>query len=115
MQNGEINWRWDGGKSRRQVVSVGLKITKEFRKGLRFCKAKKSFLCHSCQEKKPKGIRFVGGAWEKICIDCVEEWVDESKKTMEEITERLDGIKVELSENKDRWRKEQILGAIEGE
>lgn len=114
LETGKYTWKRNNGKWIKVGRSAGLHLTEAFRKGLSFHKARISFNCRSCEEQRPKNTRYLGGEWEKICVDCVMEWIKESEKTMKEITQMLYERKFELSENKEKWRKEQILGALEG-
>lgn len=115
MKNGEVRWRWDANTRRgcREIDKIGLKITEAFRNGLFFHKARVSFECHGCGKNKPKRTRYLCNNYNKICSDCALEWIKKSKETMQEIIGMFEDRKVELFENKDKWRKEQILGAIE--
>jgi len=114
MENGKIEWGHDGNKWGRKKVLMGLQMTEAFKKGLNFHKARVSFGCWGCDTNKPKRTRYLSNSYNKICIDCAMEWLKESEKTMQRIATMLYERKIELSENKDKWRKEQILGAIEG-
>ena len=114
LETNRYNWGYDSnGKWVREEAKLGLQITESFRKGLKFIKARISFNCCVCDTKKPKNTRYLGCQWEKVCVDCVMEWIDGSEDTINEIKQMLYERKEELSVNKDKWKKEQILGAIE--
>lgn len=92
---------------------IGLQLTETFRKSLNFHKARNSFRCSSCDIEKPKNTRYLGNDnWNRICMDCVDKWIDSSFETLKEIVSILEKDRVELLANKDKWRREAILGAV---
>lgn len=114
MKNGDNRWGYNDDKWSRDSISIGLQMTESFRKGLNFHKAGVSFKCWCCDEQKPKNTRYLCNGYIKVCVDCALKWIEESEKTMDNIKQMLWERKVELAENKKKWKKEQILGALEG-
>ncbi len=99
----EYEWR---------CVWNGLVPTNTFLNSFVFKKANKPFVCGICKKEKPKNTRYVGNNWVKVCCDCSSEWIKNSKFALQEIEVLLDEGKKDLELNKDKWRKEMIIGAL---
>jgi len=106
-------WDRDNNRFHREIIKNGLQITEAFRKGLNFHKAGVSFYCRLCDKTRPKGTRYLCKKYENVCVDCATKWIEGSEETLNEIMKMLSERKSELAENESKWRKEQILGAIE--
>ncbi len=117
MENGKIHWGYIKGKWCKNIIRTGLQLTVSFEKGLKFHKAGVPFGCICCNKQKPKGTRYLSHSWNKVCSDCAMVWIKESVKTFNNAIGMLNERKVELSDEKKikKWRKEMILGALEGE
>lgn len=115
IENGIFKWKREGDKWVKELIFSGLNLTESFRNGLRFHKANISFKCGECQEQKSKNTRYLGEYYEKICVDCAIKWIEGSIKTFNEAIGLLREAEEDLSINKEKWRREQILGAIIGD
>ncbi len=115
LENGEVHYQRTSNGWKVIRREIGLKPTATLYKGLVFHKASLSFECNHCREKKPKNTRYLCGDYEKICVDCAVEWIEVSIKTFNELIDTLNQSKDQLLNNTDKWKKEQILGALIGE
>lgn len=116
VESNGFKWKKDKetGDWYKDKLQIGLHLTDTFEKALNFHKARLPFKCGCCDKNKPKRSRYLGREWDKICIDCAVDWINESQKTFNETIKVLEERKVELAENIDKWKKEMILGALEG-
>ena len=108
--------RYDYSKNyythKRIVEWNGLVACKTFLNNLTFTKANKTFKCVVCGKDKSKNTRYVGGYYEKVCINCFPEWVDNSIKALQEMIWLLEKQKEDLKLNEKKWNKEMIIGSL---
>ncbi len=90
----------------------GLIPTNQFWKDLKLRKSQRGFKCSCCDKELPKGTKYIGSTYEKICFCCFTEWIKNSNKTLLNIQERFKEIKEELNTNKDRWERELIINNL---
>ena len=107
-------WKWNSEEERynSRIIWNGLSASNSFLNGLSFTKCNIPFNCKICGKTKPKSTRYVGDNFRKICCDCTSEWVDNSIKTLQEMEMLLKKSKQNLKLNKDKWRKEMLIGAL---
>jgi hypothetical protein len=91
----------------------GLNPKKQFYENIRIKKANTEFECHICAKKRGKGFRYIGNNWNKICHHCLEQWTENSAKTIKDILAIINNINKDLKENKAKWEKEAIVGALD--
>ena len=96
-----------------QIFWNGLSPSLTFLDTFRFKKANKSFRCCICKKEKPKSTRYLGQRYEQVCCDCSLEWIENSKKALQEMEMLLEESKENLKLNKKKWRKEMIFGALQ--
>ncbi len=96
----------------RRVLWNGLNASNTFLNSLSFSRANKPFTCVICNKEKPKNTRYLGDNYQKICSDCAPEWIENSFKALQEMEMLLKKSKENLKLNKDKWRKEMIVGAL---
>ena len=105
-------WKRVGEKWELVETSKGLSPTKTFLGGFSFRKARNSFTCCLCRCEKPKNTRYLGGQYSKICSDCAVEWIENSLKSLENMKNLLKESKKNFELNKDKWKREMILGGL---
>ena len=91
----------------------GLVASKTFLSNLVFKRANKSFECIICKKEKPKGTRYLGDGWKRVCCDCSLEWIENSKKELQKMDNLLNKAKDSFKLNEIKWRKEMLIGALE--
>jgi len=96
----------------RELLWNGLIASNAFLNCLSFSKANKSFKCVICDKEKPKNTRYLGESYRRVCSDCAFEWIENSVKALQEMEMLLKKSKENLKLNKDKWRKEMIVGAL---
>jgi len=107
----EYNYN-EGGEYRSVLTKGHLVATPKFLKNLSFTRAREPFRCAICDKNKPKYTRALGDNWNRICIDCANEWIEKSIQHLKEIQDILKGSKKELKLNEKEWRREMLLGAL---
>ena len=112
MYENKYEWNSETGEYRTRLICNGLSISNTFLDIFRFKKANKSFRCNICGKEKPKNTRYLGGNYDRVCCDCSPEWFENSKKALQEMEMLLEKSKKDLKLNKDKWRKEMILGSL---
>ncbi len=96
----------------RRTIWNGLNASNTFLNSLNFSKANIPFKCKICDKQKPKNTRYLGDSYQRICSDCAPEWIENSVKALQEMEMILNETKENLKLNKDKWRKEMIVGAL---
>ncbi len=97
---------------KRELLWSGLIASNTFLNNLSFSRANLSFKCRICDKEKPKNTRYLGDNYQKICSDCAPEWIENSFKALQEMEMILKKSKENLKLNKEKWRKEMIIGAL---
>ncbi len=96
----------------RRTIWSGLVASNTFLNNLSFSRANILFKCLICNKQKPKNTRYLGDNYQKVCIDCAPEWIENSFKALQEMEMILTKSKENLKLNKEKWRKEMIVGAL---
>ncbi len=96
----------------RKIIWNGLTASDAFLNNLCFKRANKTFKCGICNKEKPKNTRYLGGNYQRVCDDCAPEWIEKSIKALQEMEMLLKESKENLKLNKNKWRKEMIVGAL---
>jgi len=113
VENGRRRYyRDENDRYKLKSITKGLLFTSSFKRGLKFHRAGISFQCICCDKKRPKGTRYLGREWERICLECASEWIKDSFKFFEEGISILKDNENNLLKNEDKWKREMILGAI---
>ncbi len=109
-----IEWeRAENGKNERNLIFGGLIPKNEFYRQMKIQKSQVGFTCILCRKNRVKGTRYIGGVYDKICYNCVFEWINNSNKTLSEIRGIMEKMKEEIKENKEKWDKEVIVNSLE--
>jgi len=113
VENGRRRYyRDENDRYKLKSITKGLLFTSSFKRGLKFHRAGISFQCICCDKKRPKGTRYLGREWERICLECASEWIENSMNFFKEGFEMLEKDKEELLKNEDKWKRGMILGAL---
>ena len=108
----EWNWNLKVNKYQSKVIFNGLNPSNTFLNSLSFKKARQSFYCGICQKTKPKNTRYIGDQYQKVCFNCASEWIKNSIKVLEEMKTLLKKDSEDLIKNKDKWKREMMLGGL---
>lgn len=84
--------------------------------GLELRNARKKFKCPMCKKTYCSGTRYIADPriYLKICMFCYDDWADKSIQTLKYIEEKIIQNKKTIKDNKDKWLKESLAGAIKG-
>ena len=100
------------GEWKKITSNEGIIIKNKFWNDLIIKTARKRFQCETCNETRPKGTRYVGDTYRKICHKCLELWAIKSTEKIKEINDRFNKIKEETEKNKEQWDKEALIGSL---
>jgi len=90
----------------------GLMLKMSFHDNLKIRKSSMTFDCRVCKKKRGKGFRYIGTQWDKICFYCLDEWCKNSQETIKEMKNTITNIGNTLEENREKWKKEALIGAL---
>ena len=111
---------------RRTITHNGLNITPSGWRNLKLNKRRRSAYSNKCSICRKDCSQSLGDKDERICINCIDEFVDNSIEELDNIKERLKEQKIFLNDNRDkitkkekdileRWDKQNMLDKLENE
>ena len=113
MSNSSWKYNCEQQKYVRERIFNGLSYKMSMMKAVNIKKSGRKFDCISCGKTRGKGTRYVGDNYSRVCQFCMEEWCNNSSKSLEEIKQSIKETKKELIKNKDKWYKEALIGDLE--
>ncbi len=110
----QIEWeKSENGKGyERKLIFGGLTPKNEFYKQMKIQKSRLDFTCILCRKNRVKGTRYVGGVYDKICYNCISEWIKKSNETLIGIQKIMENIEKEVEGNKQKWDKEVLVNSL---
>ena len=103
-----VEFDWYGGQRQNKGMVFSNTIFEDFR----IKKSRVNFDCCVCGKKKNKGNRYIGHTYEKVCLDCMIEWLEKTKMTFLEFINTINKDLNEIKLKKDKWLEEQFVNNI---
>ena len=99
-------------KYHKEIIYNGIIPYKSFFKQMKIKKSNKIFDCHCCEKERGKGTRYVGDNWYRVCQFCMNDWMNNSKKSFDKMKEAITEQQNLLKQNKTKWGKEAIVSNL---
>ena len=96
----------------REIIYNGMIPCKSFVGQMKIKKSRREFECVCCSKAKAKGTRYVGDNWYRICLSCMNDWMNNSKKSFDKMKEAITEQQNILKKNKSNWEKEEIVANL---
>lgn len=120
-------WYLDKNKKyKRNIGHKGISLTKNGWNKLNITKHRKNEYSNECSICGKKCVQSFGEQYEQVCLNCADEWLENSINEMNRIKNKLDEQQEFIKNNKTRlmetekktlekWERLDILNALEGE
>jgi len=96
----------------REIIYGGMTPCRSFFTHMKIKKSRRAFRCISCSKEKPKGTRYVGDNWNRVCLSCMSDWMNKSKKSFDTMKDTIIKQEKLLKQNKKMWEKEEIISNL---
>ena len=125
MKLSDSNWRKENGKWVRDTYYKGVKLTKTGFKNFDITKHRRGWR-NECSLCGKKCYQALGNQYEKICLDCADEWLEKSADEFNFIINRIQERREFIKNNKDNimdkekekveiWTRQDMLDKLESE
>jgi len=89
-------------------------LTKTEENSLRLIKCREPTSCGRCKSKIPSKSYCLGGGYYKVCIKCIEPFLNKFTKSLEGYQNKVEEIIKEFKSNEQKFVKNNILAKVEG-
>jgi hypothetical protein len=100
------------GRYVRDCTFKGLCYKKSFLRMTKIRKARDTFTCRCCDKQRSGGTRYIGATYDKVCLFCVDEWLENSSNTLKDMQSIIKNLNKNVKKHNELWRKEAIAGSI---